>query len=433
MASTQVDRIGGLTGSIAVKTPVKCATTANITLAGEQTIDGVTTSSSRVLVKNQTDERENGIYDSSSGLWSRTKDMNGVRDARKGTQVLVTDGLENGETIWVLQADTDIVEFGVTEITFEAFEVIVTAAYLRAVITSIQPGDILVWDGINFINRGLEGRENNWTANQSFSGDVSLASKTIIPFKSELTISSGVITPNGCVHTVDTESGAATDNLDTIAGGEEGQFLFLSAASGSRVTTLTTSGNIAINGASTIALSNTSIVVMLLYNAALSKWIVINRFSTASATTYVQHVIATVATASTGSTQFVNDDTIPQNTEGFEVVTATITPTSATNKLIIEGEIHIGSAVAEWIGLGVFQDSTADALYFVTNRAATSNQMVTIPFRHEMVSGTTSATTFKVRVGPITAATTLTINGTGGARKFGGVAISSLTVTEVSA
>lgn len=58
-----------------VKAPVQLATTANITLSGEQTIDGVLTSSSRVLVKNQADLTKNGIYTSSAGAWSRTTDM----------------------------------------------------------------------------------------------------------------------------------------------------------------------------------------------------------------------------------------------------------------------------------------------------------------------------------------------------------------------
>lgn len=58
------------------KPSVLCATTANITLSGEQTLDGVLTSASRVLVKNQTAPAENGIYVSASGSWTRATDMN---------------------------------------------------------------------------------------------------------------------------------------------------------------------------------------------------------------------------------------------------------------------------------------------------------------------------------------------------------------------
>jgi hypothetical protein len=47
-----------------------------------------------------------------------------------------------------------------------------------------------------------------------------------------------------------------------------------------------------------------------------------------------------------------------------------------------------------------------------------------------MTSGTTSATTFKVRAGANAAGTT-TFNGTAGARLFGGVMASSMVIREV--
>jgi len=49
------DRINGLVGGIAFKAPCRAATTANIALDGEQTIDGVSiVDGDRVLVKEQT-------------------------------------------------------------------------------------------------------------------------------------------------------------------------------------------------------------------------------------------------------------------------------------------------------------------------------------------------------------------------------------------
>lgn len=58
------------------KAAVNVATTTNIVLSGEQTIDDETTSASRVLVKDQTNAAENGIYVSAAGTWTRTSDMN---------------------------------------------------------------------------------------------------------------------------------------------------------------------------------------------------------------------------------------------------------------------------------------------------------------------------------------------------------------------
>jgi hypothetical protein len=60
---------------ISWKQPVACATLANITLSGLQTIDGYTTlSGDRVIVKNQSTSSQNGIYIASSSAWSRSSD-----------------------------------------------------------------------------------------------------------------------------------------------------------------------------------------------------------------------------------------------------------------------------------------------------------------------------------------------------------------------
>jgi hypothetical protein len=62
---------------ISWKQPVNCGTTANITLSGLQTIDGVTVvAGDRVLVKSQTAPAQNGIYLASATAWSRAPDAN---------------------------------------------------------------------------------------------------------------------------------------------------------------------------------------------------------------------------------------------------------------------------------------------------------------------------------------------------------------------
>ena len=113
----QTDRLAGLVGNVAIKAPCDVATTANITLNGEQTIDGVVTSASRVLVKNQTNPINNGIYLSDSGAWSRTADFDGVRDVAQGTLVLVNGGTA-GAGFWYVSTTgnptpgTDAIAFG---------------------------------------------------------------------------------------------------------------------------------------------------------------------------------------------------------------------------------------------------------------------------------------------------------------------------------
>ena len=92
-------------GSGTIKSPCKYATTANITLSGEQSIDGTATSTSRVLVKNQTTASQNGIYVTASGSWSRSTDMATASTIEGGTMVYVTDGTVNGDNLFGLTTE----------------------------------------------------------------------------------------------------------------------------------------------------------------------------------------------------------------------------------------------------------------------------------------------------------------------------------------
>lgn len=93
MTSIAIDLADGLSSATAYKGPCKVATTANITLSGEQTIDGeAIVTGDRVLVRAQTSSVNNGIYVADTGPWRRAKDFAGNRDVRKGTRVWVTQG-----------------------------------------------------------------------------------------------------------------------------------------------------------------------------------------------------------------------------------------------------------------------------------------------------------------------------------------------------
>lgn len=103
MTSSTTDRRLGLSGNTAIKTPCKAATTAAITLSGEQTIDSVAcVTGDRVLVKNQSTGSTNGIYVVDTGSWTRDLDFDGTNDFRQGTLVLVTQGSANGAGLFEL-------------------------------------------------------------------------------------------------------------------------------------------------------------------------------------------------------------------------------------------------------------------------------------------------------------------------------------------
>ncbi|RWL14893.1 MAG: hypothetical protein EOR57_31600 [Mesorhizobium sp.] len=118
MSSIQIEIKDGLSSSVAVKGPCRVATTANITLSGEQTIDGVAVvTDDRVLVKNQTSASENGIYVVDTGVWRRSKDFNKTRDVRKGTMVIVAGGTV-GSGLWQVTT-ADPIDVGTSNIAFQ--------------------------------------------------------------------------------------------------------------------------------------------------------------------------------------------------------------------------------------------------------------------------------------------------------------------------
>ena len=85
---------------------VRAATTANIALTGTQTIDGVSVvADDRVLVKDQADATENGIYIAKADAWLRATDADSSADLTPGSFVFVEEGTANADSGWVMTAD----------------------------------------------------------------------------------------------------------------------------------------------------------------------------------------------------------------------------------------------------------------------------------------------------------------------------------------
>lgn len=100
------------------KTSVRAATTANITLSGAQTIDGVSViAGDRVLVKDQTTGADNGIYVAAAGAWSRAADASVSAEVLPGTAAFVSEGTTNGNKVFTLTTDAPIT-LGTTSLTF---------------------------------------------------------------------------------------------------------------------------------------------------------------------------------------------------------------------------------------------------------------------------------------------------------------------------
>ena len=104
-----------------VKDSVKVATTANITLSGTQTIDGVAISADeRVLVKDQSTASQNGIYLCKAGSWARADDMAAGSDAA-GAFTFVEQGSTYSDVGFVCSSNKGSAVTGTNNLAFTQF------------------------------------------------------------------------------------------------------------------------------------------------------------------------------------------------------------------------------------------------------------------------------------------------------------------------
>jgi hypothetical protein len=107
--------------SLDIKDSVRAATTANVTLSGTQTIDGISlVIGNRVLVKDQTSGSDNGIYVVANGSWTRSTDADVSADVTPGMFTFVEQGTANGNNGFTLTTDATIT-LGSTSLTFTQF------------------------------------------------------------------------------------------------------------------------------------------------------------------------------------------------------------------------------------------------------------------------------------------------------------------------
>jgi len=363
MTTTQTDRLSGVLGNTAIKTPVAVATTAAITLSGEQTIDGVLTSSSRVLVKNQASAIDNGIYLSDTGAWERTQDFDGSRDVVEGTLVKVNGGSTTVGFWYVTTTGspvpgTDAINFG-------------QASTVLAVVTAYAQGLLAA------VNAA--------------------AARTVLGLGSAALSAASAFVASAVAYT------ASTLTMSTS------RLLGRTTASSGAAEEISVSSPLTLTGGA------------LGYTATAAS---------ALAGSIVQNVSTQTGAVATGTTVIPVDDTIPQITEGDQYMTLAITPTSATNALEITVVVNLAHSADGNLCAALFQDATAGALAAAKVSAGAANSMTQVIVVHRMTAGTTSSTTFRVRAGSSGAGTT-TFNGQSGARIFGGVAASSITIREI--
>ena len=98
-----------------------CATVENIALSGLSTIDGYTVSAGeRVLVKNQTDAKQNGIYLAAAGAWSRATDLDSSSEIIYCKYTTVSNGNVNAGSAWFIRYQSSYI-LGTSDIVWDIY------------------------------------------------------------------------------------------------------------------------------------------------------------------------------------------------------------------------------------------------------------------------------------------------------------------------
>lgn len=208
-----------------------------------------------------------------------------------------------------------------------------------------------------------------------------------------------------------------TAGRDIIMNNNEHTFLFVNSTA--QTLTVKTSGGagIAISGGEAKELRNNTTNVV--------------EYEAASAQVVLQTVYTELTTSGTGSGNIPFDGTIPQNTEGNEILTLAITPKKSDSKLLIMAQTTLGEVTntGDSMCAAIFRDSVADAKAIATTLFDENIFPRTLNILHQEDSTSTATTTFKLRVGIETGA--VRWNGAGNTQYYGAANKTTLKIMEV--
>lgn len=370
MASTSTDRRHGVNSGAAVKVPVRVATTAAITLSGEQTIDGVAVvDGDRVLVKDQASGSANGIYVCDTGIWERDADFDGSYDVKSGTFVYARSGSTN-TGFWYITT-SDPITIGTTSLTFAR------ASTVLATITA-------------FVQTLLD------------DADADSFVQTLVA-------------------ALTAEASPATDDVVLLGDTSESKGNKMTLENVLKVINLLTEDTNPVR----------DLDFGVTYDASASgpKKVAVKNYGQ-----LVQRVrVSNANYVSTAGASIPFDNSIPQSTEGLVIIAnGAITPKSATNilRFFVSIPIFMDAAGTGTVTISLIPNAGGDALA-ATSMFLAAASGGTLTMQHEVVAGAVTAQTFKVHVGPSAGARTVYINGNDTERKFGGVSVADLIIEEI--
>lgn len=142
--------------------------------------------------------------------------------------------------------------------------------------------------------------------------------------------------------------------------------------------------------------------------------------------------VITGALVNAGTGTYTINDTAPTTSNGNAVAALdlAITPNNASNMLQINVIVQMSHSGSGQLVLALHQDANANAIRTAIMRSETVDKIYELTLTHYVAAGTTSATTFKVRIGCDNAGTSY-LNGISNVRVFGGTLSSAMTIKEI--
>jgi len=212
-----------------IKASCLYTTTNNITLSGLATQAGgdwpsTLTAGDRILVKNQTNQAQNGIYAASASGWTRTADMNNWSEV-PGAFTFIEDGATLSSTGWVTTAGS-IGTIGVTNMPWTQFS---------------GAGTYTAGDGLQLISNAFSVKLNGTSLDASASGlriSTTWAGQTSITTLGTIATGTWAATDIAVLHggTGASDAPTARTNLGAAASGANNDITSLSGLTGSIAT-----------------------------------------------------------------------------------------------------------------------------------------------------------------------------------------------------
>jgi len=358
------------------KQPVLCATTANITLTGLQTIDGVTVvAGDRVLVKNQSTASQNGIYLASATAWSRAPDADTWNELISAITFIETGSTLTG-TAWYCTAQPGGT-IGVTSVNWSNFSV--AASY------SAGTGLTLTTGVFSITNTGVSAGAYG-SASKTLTATVNAQGQLTVLAASDIAIANTQVSGLGTMSTQNANSVTITGgtlNGVTIGGSTAG------AITGTTITATT------FNGVGT-GLTGTASALSIGGSAGSATTATNLAGGAAGSVPYQSGAGATTFLAAGSNGQYLTLSSglpawasLPTQVSSFSAGSTGFTPSTATTGAVtLAGTLAVANG-----GTGVTASSGANSVVLRDANGNTSINSVAEGFVNVAAAGTTTTLT----------------------------------------